>query len=84
MIEDGVQALYRTIHGYERSSQPKPPRWARPLGFVWVLLFLIWSTPAFIFPMSAANKGEEKDEVLPFSPISMLQGTVGTGKISTG
>lgn len=73
MIEDGVQALYRAFCGFERNAEMKSPRWARPLGFIWVSLFLIWSTPAFIYPMLAASKGEEKDEVLPFSLISMLQ-----------
>ena len=41
-------------------------------GYIWVLLFLIWSTPVWIYPSIAASKGEPKDKVLPFSVIGSI------------
>ena len=45
-------------------------------GYIWVLLFLVWSTPVWIYPSIAANKGEPKDKVLPFSVIGSIFGLV--------
>ena len=73
ILEDSVQAVYRWIRGHRRNSQKQPPLWARLVGFAWVVLFLTWSTPAFIYPMLAAYKGEDRDEILPFSLLSTLQ-----------
>lgn len=74
MLEDGVQAMYRSIRGLSRGfGKQQPPLWARLVGYVWVVLFLTWSTPAFTYPMSAAYKGEERDEILPFSLLSALR-----------
>lgn len=73
IIEDGVQALYRWMRGVSRDAGRQPSLWARFVGFIWVLLFLTWSTPAFIYPMLAAYSGEERDEVLPLSVLPYLQ-----------
>ena len=43
-------------------------------GYLWVLLFLVWSTPVWIYPSIAANKGEPKDKILPFSVIGSIFG----------
>ena len=74
MLEDGVQAMYRSVRGLSRGSgKQQPPLWARLVGYAWVVVFLTWSTPAFTYPMSAAYKGEERDEILPFSLVSALR-----------
>ena len=70
MIEDGA---YRRVYGLSRNSQKQPRLWSRLVGYTWVALFLIWSTPAFIYPMLAANKGEKKDQILPFSFLSYIK-----------
>jgi len=44
MLEDAVQALYQSAFGTSRE------RLRRGLGFVWVLAFLTWSTPAWVYP----------------------------------
>lgn len=77
MLEDGVQAVYRSLRALTRGSQKRPPLWARLVGFTWVLLFLTWSTPAFTYPMSAAYKGDGRDEILPLSLLSILPGISG-------
>ena len=73
MIEDGAQAAYRRVYGLSRNSQKQPRLVSRLVGYTWVALFLIWSTPAFIYPMLAANKGGKKDQVLPFSLLSYTE-----------
>lgn len=73
MLEDGVQAVYRSVRGLSRGGQKgPPPLWARVVGYVWVVVFLTWSTPAFTYPMSAAYRGEVRDEILPFSLLAAM------------
>ncbi len=39
----------------------------RIFGYVYVFVFMVWSTPVWIYPSLYANKGEEKDRVVPYS-----------------
>lgn len=77
MLEDGVQAIYRSARGLHRSpgnrSPGQPPLWTRLIGYIWVLAFLSWSSPAWIYPTLRMNKGEDKDVVLPFSFVAFLR-----------
>ncbi|KAI1322174.1 membrane bound O-acyl transferase family-domain-containing protein [Xylariaceae sp. FL0255] len=55
MVEDGVQELTRTW---------PMPGWVRKLiGYVWVFLFLIWSTPTWCFPQM--RTGDDASVLLP-------------------
>jgi Membrane bound O-acyl transferase family len=83
MFEDGMQAICRSARrrrggsssnaSAKAESQP-PTNWARALGYVWVLAFMSWSTPVWVYPAIWMNKGEEaaKDALLPFSVVRML------------
>ena len=51
MIEDGVQAFHRHFRG-SKISNAKVPLWHRIVGFIWLIVFLTWSTPAWMFPMT--------------------------------
>lgn len=44
----------------------------RVIGYLWVFVFLVWSTPVWIYPSLRMNKGEEKDAVVPFSLIGAV------------
>jgi len=48
MCEDAVQALYR------RNTSGKPGSWTRIVGYIWVSLFLIWTTPQWMYPRARA------------------------------
>ena len=65
MIEDGAQAVYRSA----RASRKDVPLqfWARSLGYTWVIVFLFWSSPAWIYPDAAE---QPKPTVLPFTIMS--------------
>jgi hypothetical protein len=49
MIEDGVQELYRRISGKSNDSVDTP-LWAKIMGYLWVVAFLSWSTPIWVYP----------------------------------
>ena len=63
MIEDAIQAGYRGLTGRKRTSE-KPALWVRCLGFCWLLLWLVWTTPTWTYPTSQRATGES---ILPFS-----------------
>ena len=73
ILEDSVQASYRYICGTKRTSGP-PQRWIRMVGYVWVLAFLVWSTPAWFYPLLRTITREPRYSPLPFSLVSLLAG----------
>ena len=62
MVEDAVQALT------ERLAMLRPMR--RLIGYSWVGVFLVWSTPVWMFPpMRQGDSGQ----MVPFSIVSLLK-----------
>ena len=71
MLEDGVQevATRLGILGKEKTKW-----WMKAVGWVWLMVFLGWSTPALMYPAARLNTGKGKDVLLPFSVIQALKG----------
>ena len=69
VIEDGVQAVSRSMRGVGGAGWRE-----RSLGYVWVVAFLAWSTPAWLYPAIRLNQGGAKDGILPFSVLRLLLG----------
>ena len=67
MIEDGVQKAVRTVW----PDRTRIETLERVIGWMWVLGFLGWSTPAIMYPAASLNTGTGKDRLLP---ISIFQG----------
>ena len=57
MIEDGVLAIYRRLTGSKRSSLMVSVE--RAVGYVWVVFFLIWTSPVWIYPVTLQMKEED-------------------------
>ncbi len=53
MLEDGVQELYRRVFGDQQSAV------CRAVGYVWVLAFLSWSSPVWVYPVVRTMKRED-------------------------
>lgn len=70
MLEDAVQAGYRAVRGVQLGTPPTPL--ARAFGYIWLAFFLIWSTPIWIYARQHASKGEESENMLPFSLLRWL------------
>lgn len=64
MLEDTVQEIFRRGFGYTSS------RWARAFGYVWVVLWTLWTSPAYFYPMMLVIT--EKKSILPFSVVGPL------------
>ncbi|MCJ1432277.1 hypothetical protein MMC27_001633 [Xylographa pallens] len=75
MLEDAIQAMYNQQLGrnHNKHSRSIQANWVRYTGYIWVAVFLIWSTPVWIYPALRVNEGEEKDILLPFSIIGFLK-----------
>ena len=41
----------------------RPALWKRLIGYLWVIVWMVWSMPVWTYPVSQRNKGEG---VLPF------------------
>ncbi|KAH8586208.1 membrane bound O-acyl transferase family-domain-containing protein [Bisporella sp. PMI_857] len=62
LLEDIVQAIYQRLgNRNKRTSQ----QWTRVVGYLWVIAFLIWTTPAWVYPQMARTKPGAKYDVLP-------------------
>jgi Membrane bound O-acyl transferase family len=75
-IEDSVQAIYRARSGGRSRMSIQTQAWAKSIGYVWVVAFLAWSTPVWVYPAIRMNKGEADDRILPFSLLRLLLGRV--------
>lgn len=74
-FEDGVQSAWRRLFAPSEAgmaSQAFTWRWQMVIGYVWVLLWLSWSSPIAYYPILEANKGESKDIIVPVSIIQPL------------
>jgi hypothetical protein len=66
MFEDAIKAIFRC--GKPRGEE-RPPFLYRLLGYTWVAIFLVWSTPGWLYPDAA---GSPKASFLPFSLMKTL------------
>ena len=71
ILEDSVQALYRYRCGTRRDYRP-PQSWIRMAGYLWVFAFMVWSTPAWFYPLLRDMTRDPKYSPLPFSLVSSL------------
>lgn len=72
VLESCVQASFTYFRGrssdYHDSKQTTISGRARVVGYIWTATFLIWSTPAFSYPVIQRNEsGAANDMSLPFS-----------------
>lgn len=53
-------------------QQPRPALWLRIIGMVWVILFLSWSMPVWLYPSMYRELGDpaKGNSILPFSIFS--------------
>jgi Membrane bound O-acyl transferase family len=75
-IEDSVQAIFHAVCGGKGRMNASTQAWARSIGYVWVVAFLAWSTPVWVYPAICINKGGANDRILPFSMLRLLLGQV--------
>ena len=69
MIEDGAQEAVRRVW----PEMTKKKTLKRVIGWVWVLGFLGWSTPAIMYPAASMNRGTRRDTLLPISIIQVIK-----------
>lgn len=70
-IEEGTAAVFCSVTGASEDAG-RPPRWKRLAGYVWVVLFLAWSWPAYMYPMLYRTRANSEDSFLPFSVLGRL------------
>lgn len=69
MLEDIVQAVYRAMRGVKWGTPPTPV--TRAVGYVWLAVFLWWSTPVGFYPMQRISRCDN-NEILPFSLFASI------------
>ena len=63
MIEDTVQGIFRWLNAQKRTAA-SPRGWKRAFGFLWLLIWLTWTTPVWVYPIAQRSSGKG---ILPFS-----------------
>lgn len=71
VLEDAIQAAYRQALS-RRKGGPSTRRSFTIMGYLWVAMFLIWSTLVWIYPGMSQNTGQAKDRVVPLSLIQAV------------
>ena len=66
MFEDTIQAVFHSLAGQRYR------RWTKVVGYVWFALWMVWSSPAWLYPKLQNNQGGERDKFLPFSLLGPL------------
>ena len=69
-LEDVFQAIYHHVFPTRTATvSSKPGKVAKVFGYLWVGIFLSWSTPIWAYPAMRRNLGQVEDQVLPFSIV---------------
>ena len=71
MFEDSFRLL-AGVDLFRLRLQSKQIIMSKILRYIWVVIFLVWSTPVWIYPSMRMNRGEEKDTVVPFSVLRLV------------
>ena len=53
MVEDGAQEVYRNLFGNRYNGVCKA------IGYLWVVAFLSWSSPVWVYPVLRSMKMED-------------------------
>ena len=69
IIEDSVQSIYRRMRGKGESGRENPI-WVKMIGYAWVIAFLSWATPIWIYPVTLQTNQE--DALLRFGAFRFL------------
>ncbi|KAL7803494.1 membrane bound O-acyl transferase family domain-containing protein [Trichoderma aethiopicum] len=64
MLEDAIQAVWSRVFHCRYN------RWTRATGYVWVLFWVFWTSPAYFYPLQLTVT--EKKAILPFSVVGPL------------
>lgn len=64
VLEDAFQAAYYYVSGQKRSA--KAPLMHKIVGYVWLVIFLAWSTPAWSYPQFRSIRSGV-DTLFPFT-----------------
>lgn len=55
MVEDAAQALFKQYRGGEMTNKTRTA--TRAAGYLWVVAWLSWTSPIWIYPAMARDKG---------------------------
>lgn len=70
MVED---ITYFALRGGGPSRDRPASREERATGFLWVGSFLVWSFPAYLYPMLYRSNSGLNDSVVPVSVVGLLR-----------
>ena len=73
MIEDGIQTCYKLTGEAGKGNYGFSFAWIRCIGYVWVAGFLIWSSPAWFYPLAVRPAVAGQDCLLPFSILDAVK-----------
>ena len=69
IFERTVRLSYRTVFPSSDLSH-QPALWSRVMGYIWVVIFLSWTIPGWMYPMICRTRSNMQDSILPFSVIA--------------
>jgi hypothetical protein len=76
VMEQGVVTGLRKLQGTHRTSnedENSPSWYVRVAGYAWVMAFMTWTGPSWIYPQAARVQGQGATAFLPFSVIGFVK-----------
>ena len=71
ILEESAQAVYGSSPMLQRLCKPRMV-WVRLLGYAWVLNFMVWTVPAYMYPLMSRTRSGMQDSFLPYSILGNL------------
>lgn len=72
LVEDQIKTLYRRLRSKSKKIS-QPSILARIIGYVWVVAFMIWTVPAWVYPEASKPVAPGPNSVLPFSVVKAIR-----------
>ena len=71
ILEESIQAAYGLSPRLQRQFESRL-WWFRVMGRAWVIAFMAWTVPGWMYPMICRTRSGMQDSILPFSILANL------------
>ena len=72
VFEDFIVSIYRSLSGSNAKARAAY-RGEKLIGYLWVALFMTWSTPMYMFPILQRSTADFNDSPIPFSVVGKVR-----------
>ncbi|KAL4887232.1 membrane bound O-acyl transferase family-domain-containing protein [Aspergillus karnatakaensis] len=72
-VEDTVINAYHYLRGSNQPNKSTPSAIQKIVGYVWVACSMIWTLPAYMYPIMASPDAKSGDAIVPVSLVARMR-----------